>query len=114
MLAALGLFGVCSYMVRTRTHEIGVRMALGATRWHVQALVCRRAMVLLCFGAIAGVAGAAGAGQVVAGMLYEVGPFDWKIVGRAVLALAACGSVAMAVPVLRVGRMSPSKALRHE
>ena len=114
LLSGLGLFGVCSHVVRNRTAEIGVRMALGATRRRVQALVLRRAASLLACGAAVGLLGAVGAGRLVSGMLFEVRPFEWEIVGYASIALAVCGCVAATVPALRAGRVRPSEALRHD
>ena len=113
-LSGVGLFGVCSHVVRNRTAEIGVRMALGATRRQVQALVFRRAASLLACGAAIGVVGAVSVGRLVSGMLFEVQPFEWEILGNASLALGICGYIAAAVPAIRAGRISPSDALRHE
>lgn len=114
LLCTVGLFGVCSQMVRGRRGEIGIRMALGATRGQVQLLVFRRAGALLVIGVSAGIAAAVAAGRVMASLLYVVGPFDWTVVGLALAALMACASPAVAVPALRAGRISPAAALRHE
>ena len=113
-LSGVGLFGVCSQVVRNRTAEIGVRMALGATRRQVQALVFRRAASLLACGAAVGLVGAVSAGRLVSGMLFEVQTFEWGILGSAALALGTCGYIAAAVPAVRAGRISPYDALRHE
>ncbi len=113
LISGLGLFGVCSQAVRNRTAEIGVRMALGATRHRVQALVFRRAALLLVGGTAAGLLGAIGAGRLVSGMLFEVGPLEWDIVGYASIALVICGCVSAIVPAARAGRVRPSEALRQ-
>ena len=114
LLAAVGLFGVCSQMVRSRTREIGIRMALGASVPQVQASLIRSVAFMLGFGALAGIPGAVGTGRVVAGMLHGAEPVDWGVVALAVLALAASAVLATAVPALRVARIRPSEALRQE
>lgn len=114
LLAGIGLFGVCSQVVRSRTQEIGIRMALGATGGQVRAMVLRWATLILCAGAIAGAAGAVGATRIVAGVVHGVGPFEWSATGWAVAALAASGLIAAAIPAMRAGQTSPALALRHE
>ena len=113
-LSTLGLFGVCSHMVRNRTVEIGVRMALGADRCSVQALVFRQAAIMMAIGCVAGVLGALGSGRFVSGLLYQVRPFEWGVVVLATLALALCVVVAATVPALQAGRTSPAEAVRGE
>lgn len=112
-LSGVGLFGVCSQIVRSRTAEIGVRMALGATRRQVQTLVFGRAASVLACGAVIGLAGAVGAGRLISGMLFEVQPFEWETLGSASIAVAICGCIAATVPAVRAGRVSPSEALRQ-
>lgn len=113
-LSGVGLFGVCSHVVRNRTAEIGLRMALGATRRQVQALVFRRAAYLLACGAAIGLVGSVSVGRLVSGMLFEVQPFDWGILGGSSIALGICGYIAAAVPAMRAGKISPCEALRDE
>lgn len=113
LLCAVGLFGVCTEIVRNRTREIGLRLALGATRGHVQALVVRRAAILLSLGTAVGTAGAVAAGRLIAGVLFEVRPFDWSVLAWALSALAVCACLAATLPALRAGQLSPSEALRH-
>ena len=114
LLATVGLFGVCSHLVRSRTREIGIRMALGASGWQVEALVLRSIGTMLGSGAVAGVAGALVAGHIVSAMLYGVSPLDWEILGGAVLALAISGVLAATAPTIRAARTHPAEALRHE
>ena len=114
LLSGLGLFGVCSHMVRNRRAEIGVRMALGATRRQVQGLVIRRAAVLVGCGGAVGLLGSIGAGRLVSDMLYEVEAFEWDVIVLACVGLAACGCVAAFVPAWRAGRVSPAMALRQD
>ncbi len=113
LLCAVGLFGVCSQIVRNRTGEIGLRLALGATRGQVQALVVRRAAILLGLGAAVGTAGAVAAGRLIAGVLFEVGPFDWRVLAWALSALTVCACLAATLPAVRAGHLTPSEALRH-
>ena len=114
LLSGLGLFGVCSYMVRNRTAEIGVRAALGAPRRRVQWLVFRRAAVLTAYGMAAGLGLSVAAGRLAAGIVYEVRPFEWEIIGSAGLVVSLCALVAATVPALRAGRISPSEALHQD
>lgn len=114
LLASLGLFGACSHMARTRIRETGIRMALGASGWQAQLPVLRSAAIMIGLGAIAGGVAAAGAGQVVAGVLDEVSPFNWTSAGWAVFALAASGFLAAAPPAFQTARRSPASVLHHE
>lgn len=114
LLSALGLYGVLSYVVRCRRGEIGVRQALGATPAAVRTLILGRSAVLLSAGCAAGLLGTAAAGRLAAGLLYEVEPFEWKIVTAALLALTAAAVPAACIPAWRAGRISPAEALRAE
>lgn len=114
LLSCLGLYGVASYAVKRRTAEIGIRMALGAARTSVQGMVFGRMLVLLAAGAGVGLLGAYAAGRLVAGLLYGVEPFEWPLVGVALLALGAAATPAAFVPAWRAGRIEPSSALRHD
>jgi ABC-type antimicrobial peptide transport system permease subunit len=113
-LAAFGLYGVVAYSVARRTREIGVRMALGADRARVVAMVLRQGMGLLALGACAGALLAAPLLRALASALYGVSladPVAWGI-ALAILALAA--AAANGVPALRASRVNPSTALRSE
>lgn len=112
LLSGLGLFGVCSYMVRIRAAEIGVQAALGASEHRLRWMVFRRAAVLTACGIAVGLGASVAAGRLAAGFFYEVGPFEWQIIALAALAVSACALIATAVPALRAGRVSPSQALR--
>ena len=114
LLSCLGLYGVASYAVKRRTAEIGIRMALGAARTSVQGMVFGRMLVLLAAGAGVGLLGAYAAGRLVSGLLYGVEPFEWSLVGAALLALGAAATPAAFVPAWRAGRIEPSSALRHD
>ncbi len=114
MLSALGLFAILSHMVRSRTTEIGARMAFGSTGRRASALIfCGAATPLVC-GSLVGLAGAAAAGRLVSGMLYEVRPFEWEVVTWAGVALTLFAFMASVVPAVRASRISPAEALRHD
>jgi len=114
VIAAVGIYGVMAYVVAQRTNEIGVRMALGATRRDVVAMVIGRAGLLM----IAGLAiGTVGAWYLSAGLktfLFEIQPNDVSIFAVSVLVLAAAGLVASAVPARRAATVDPLVALRSE
>ena len=112
LLSGLGLFGVCSYMVRIRAAEIGVLAALGASEHRLRWMVFRRAAVLTACGIVVGLGASVAAGRLAAGFFYEVSPFEWRIITLAALAVSVCALIAAAVPALRAGRVSPSQALR--
>ena len=79
-LAALGVYGVLGYYVAQRTRELGVRIALGATRTTIVAMVLRQSMLPILLGLILGVSGAIGAGQLLTTFLYEVRPSDPRVI----------------------------------
>ena len=109
MLSALGMFAILSHMVRSRTIEIGVRMAFGSTARRASALILRSAAIPLVCGAVVGVAGVLGSGRLVSGVLYEVRPFEWEVV-----ALAAAALTSFALPgVHRAGRTGLSNRPRR-
>jgi putative ABC transport system permease protein len=114
VLAATGLFGVIAYMVTERKHEIGVRMALGASRGEIGRLVVGRGMALVLIGMLLGLPLALGMGHAVAGLLYGVAPTDSAtFVGVAVL-LGCVSLAACYLPARRATRVDPLVALRYE
>jgi ABC-type antimicrobial peptide transport system permease subunit len=114
LLAAIGLYGVIAFSVTRRTREIGVRMAIGADRGRVLGLIMRQGLVLLVVGAVAGIALAAAAAQVLSGVLYGVGAFDPVAWLTALVVLASTAGLANLVPALRAMRVNPVTALRAE
>jgi predicted permease len=113
-LAVLGLYGVIAYMVARRRNEIGVRIALGASRGRVIGLVLREAVVLLAIGLALGTAFAVWAGQAAASMVYGMTPRDPWTLGSAVVLLAVVALVASYAPAWKASRLQPMEALRDE
>jgi len=114
ILAVVGVFGVISFTVSQRTHEIGIRMALGAEGRDVLAMVLRQGAIIVAVGLALGVLLAAVMGKLVGGFLSGVSPFDpltyiGVTVGLTVVAMAACW-----VPAHRATRVDPMVALRYE
>jgi putative ABC transport system permease protein len=114
LLAAVGTYGVMSYVVGQRTNEIGIRMALGAGQGQIVAMVLRQAGVLVGAGIMAGLAGAAGGAQLMQGLLVGVKPFDLPTYGSVAALLTLVALVACFVPVRRAMQVDPMVALRDE
>jgi predicted permease len=113
-LAAAGLFGLMSYSVTQRTHEIGIRMALGAPVGSILSLVVRQGLLLTLAGIVVGLGGGLAATRLVAGQLYGVSPTDVGTFLLASLVLAGSAFIAALLPALRATRIRPMEALRAE
>jgi putative ABC transport system permease protein len=114
IIAAVGIYGVMAYVVAQRTNEIGVRMALGATRGNVVSMVLRRAAVLLLAGLAIGGAGAWYLTAGVKSFLFQVQPNDVGIFVAALAVLACAGLLASALPARRAASVDPLVALRSD
>jgi predicted permease len=113
-LAAIGLYGLISYMVAQRTNEIGVRMALGARPEQVEGFVVFGAIRLAALGLLLGLGGTVLSARVLSGLLYGVAPFDPASYAAAMLVLGAVALVAAWIPARRAARLDPTAALRAE
>ena len=114
LLTCLGVFGVVSYTVARRSGELGVRMALGATRAQVMAMVLRESMTPVLIGLAAGWIAALGLGRVLSSQLYGVRPDDPLVLGGVALVVTAAALVAAYAPALRAARVEISQVLRWE
>jgi predicted permease len=113
-LASVGLYGITAYSVARRTSEIGLRMALGANRGDVVALVLRKALLLVALGLAIGVPVALLGGRLMASQLYGVRPYDPISLAAAVLLLSAFAALAGFIPARRAASIEPMNALRTE
>ena len=114
LLAAIGLYGVTAYSVAQRTNEIGIRMALGATRARVVDLVLRSAFARVAAGLVLGLPLAVGAGRLISAQLYGVSYWDPVALSVAAGSLGTCALVAAMIPAARAAGLSPMRALRTE
>jgi predicted permease len=114
LLASIGLYGVTAYNIARRTSEIGIRMALGANRKDVVAMVLRGAFWQIGIGLVIGLPLALAAGRAIASKLYGVSSFSPIILGAAIVALAFCAFIAGLVPGWRAASIEPVEALRTE
>jgi predicted permease len=114
LLAAVGLYGVTAYRVARRTNEIGLRMALGATRVDIAALVIRSAFSQIGIGLIVGVPLALLAARALRHQLFSVSPFNLSVLALAAAVVGGCALVASALPARRATTIAPMEALRTE
>jgi putative ABC transport system permease protein len=113
-LAAVGLYGLTSFLVRRRTREIGIRLALGAQPRAVFEQVIGQALLLTCVGVVAGAAGAVAAARAMRSFLFDVAPGDVLSFATGVAVVAAVTCAAAFGPAWRATRIDPVKALRSE
>jgi predicted permease len=114
LLAAVGVYGVMSYLVSQNTHDIGLRMALGARPGDVVRLVVRQGMELAVIGMAAGLIGAVALTRLMASLLFGVAPTDPLTFSAIALILAGAALLATAIPALRAASLDPLIALRQE
>ena len=113
-LGAVGIFGVVAYFVARRTREIAIRIALGARRGDVLALILRRTMRPVIVGAVVGLAGALGVSRVLSSVLFGVSPFDPLGISVAALFVLGVAFVAGLLPARTATRRQPLAALHYE
>lgn len=114
LLASIGLYGVTAYNAGCRTEEIGVRMALGASRSDVIRLVLRGALTLIFWGVLTGLPLAFSAARLLSTQLYGMNPYNPEVVATAILVLGISVLVASLIPAFRSSLISPVDALRAE
>jgi putative ABC transport system permease protein len=114
VIAAVGVYGVMAYAVSQRTRELGIRLALGASRTSVQYLVLGRGLGMAALGIGIGLAGALALTRLLVSQLFGVSPTDPAVLAAAVGTLAAVSAVACLIPALRATRVDPVIALRSE
>jgi putative ABC transport system permease protein len=114
LLAAIGVYGVLSYLVTQSRQEIGVRMALGAQRSRIVGMVMRQGMELTLAGTLLGLLGAAALSRVMSALLFNVSAMDLTTFALVPLVLVAVAVLACFVPAHRATKVDPQVALRVE
>jgi ABC-type antimicrobial peptide transport system permease subunit len=114
LLASIGLYGILSYGVASRTKEIGIRMALGAQSREVLGLIMREALILVLIGVVVGVPVIFAATRFAASLLFDLTPTDPLSLSLAALLLFAVAMVAGYLPARRATKVDPLVALRYE
>ena len=114
LLGLVGLYGVIAYSASQRRREIGIRIALGAQRKTVTAMVVRQGLAMAGIGVACGFIVAVGATRLLRSLLFHVSPMDPLTYGCAALALCAAGALASYIPSRRTATVNPVEALRAE
>jgi putative ABC transport system permease protein len=114
LLTMVGLYGLMAYSVTRRTREIGIRMALGASRKMVLTMVLKEVVLLLTVGLVMGLIGALAGDRLLRSMVFGVSTIDLRVIGLSSLIVALTGILAAHVPARRAATVEPTVALRHE
>jgi putative ABC transport system permease protein len=114
ILSAVGLYGVIAYAVSQRTHELGVRVALGATGDRISRMVIGEGLVLTAIGIVIGALASVFAGRLVSSLLFGVSSLDPMTIGSVTLVLVAVATLASWLPARRAARVDPLIAMRGD
>ncbi len=114
LLAVIGIYGVMAFAVAQRTHEIGLRMALGATQDHVLGLILKEGVILAAVGLGVGLVGACFVGRAMRGLLYGVGTIDVAAISAVAVTLFTAALLACYLPANKASKVDPMVALRYE
>jgi ABC-type antimicrobial peptide transport system permease subunit len=114
LLAAIGLYGVLSYVVQQRRREVGIRIALGARPGRVIGMVAKQGLLPVALGMAAGLLAALAASRLLTTVLYEISPNDPLVYGAVTTILALTTLAAIAIPARRAATIDPLLALRDE
>jgi len=114
LLSLVGLYGVMSFVVTRRTREIGIRLALGASRWSAIWMVLHDALLMTLAGIGIGLPVVWFLGKLIMSQLYDVKPFDLTVIAIATLVLGTAGLTAALVPAHRASAVNPTDSLRAE
>ena len=114
LLAGIGTYGVLSYMVKERRHEIAIRIALGAARSHVLTQIMKQGLQVTALGVTIGLAGAFAVNRLIASLLFGVQPTDPVTIGSVIATIAAVAVIASWLPAWRASRLDPNLVLRDE
>jgi predicted permease len=114
LLASIGLYGVLAYQTVRRRSEIGIRLAMGATRGQIVQLVLKEAALLVLVGVAIGLFGSLAIAQAAASLLFGISPRDPLHFAAAAVALAAAAAIGSVIPALNASRLDPMNALRNE
>jgi ABC-type antimicrobial peptide transport system permease subunit len=114
LLAAIGTYGVLSYIVAGRRREIGIRIALGAGRANVLGRVMKQGLLIASAGLATGVVAAFGLNRLIVSMLFGVAATDMPTLASVVITIAAVAAIACGLPALRASRLDPNVVLREE
>jgi predicted permease len=114
VLAMIGIYGVMAYEVAQRTHEIGIRMALGANRGGIASLIARQSLPVAIIGIVCGLGAAAALARLMRGMLYQIDPADPLTFASVAALVLIIATLAALIPARRAMRVDPMVALRHE
>jgi putative ABC transport system permease protein len=114
LIAVIGIYGVMSYHVAQRAREIGIRLALGAARRDVIAVVMRQGLTMVAIGMAGGLAASAGITRVLRSLLFGVSPTDPLVFSAIAVLLAITAAAAIYVPARRASRLDPLTMLRSD